>query len=673
MLATLVGAGCFAPAPSPQSTPETPAPGIDPASVQVPSAAELAEIPDGVVLRWKNVVLPFQETITIPSGATMVRATGVLTVINDFPIVKLSHAETGRRRCNPSYVQAWDIETSGRTTCSGLAVIDPLPTEWKVNIVADGDTALADLVEVEFLSTPLDGLAALLDVSQISPPSHQLLPTQILDIPSFDGEPLHLEVTRPDTPDKVPVILASSPYNHGDRSAGRLAQWTYFVQDWAKRGYGVVMADVRGYGESGGCVEVWGPNEQKDQVVLVEWAAKQPWSTGRVGFYGQSYVGTTPVEAAVQAPEALKAIISIAPVINAYDDWHFGGVPNGENRLSPVFYQVLGAEAMARPEDPLGSLVRAGNGVCDPTLVARANDPRALYDQFYVERNFSARADKVRAAVLYTQGFEDKNVKSAMIDPWFNQLPGPKLGLFGHWIHQHPPRMDQELLFLAWMEQHLKERPVGLERLPAVDVRTNLGTHRSDAAWPPVDASEFKLYPRFADSTLQRDPSSGDASVLVQPAPVQADAPAATLLTLRGTTNEDIHLAGSAQLRFKISLATGGNAHIGAYLRDEGPNGSALATWGMVNLAHHRGHTEYAPLSPGQIVVIDLPLLATEYVFQKGHTIRLDVRGVRPNDWSVADPTPIALATLGGQADGTVLKLPLAPTSDEPLPRTATP
>ena len=67
----------------------------------------------------------------------------------------------------------------------------------------------------------------------------------------------------------------------------------------------------------------------------------------------------------------------------------------------------------------------------------------AVYDAFYEERNFSARAADVRVPVLYTQGFEDSNVKSAMITHWFNALAVPKLGLFGHWVHQHPVRADR--------------------------------------------------------------------------------------------------------------------------------------------------------------------------------------------------------------------------------------
>ena len=88
--------------------------------------------------------------------------------------------------------------------------------------------------------------------------------------------------------------------------------------------------------------------------------------------------------------------------------------------------------------------------------VARDLDPRAVYDSFYEERDFKKRAGQVKAATLYTEGFEDANVKAAMIPGWFNAIQAPKLGLFGHWLHQHPARLDCEALFVGWMEHYVK-------------------------------------------------------------------------------------------------------------------------------------------------------------------------------------------------------------------------
>lgn len=45
---------------------------------------------------------------------------------------------------------------------------------------------------------------------------------------------------------------------------------------------------------------------------LIEWAAQQPWSNGNVGMIGISYFACTQMEAAVERPPHLKAIMPIA-------------------------------------------------------------------------------------------------------------------------------------------------------------------------------------------------------------------------------------------------------------------------------------------------------------------------------------------------------------------------
>jgi len=685
-------AGCLAPA-GPQAA--GPAP-LELASIAVPEGASLEAIAGGARLLWKNITLPLAQELVIPRGTTMVRLSAQVDEGETLG-VSLAHAETGRRRCNVPSMVRWFQPTTGTMTCTGLTAVDTLPTKWRAVVTQPAAAAggpldppppaqVASWAAVEYLTTPLDGLMASLDLAQLSMPDHELEPTQSMFIPSFDGTPLYAEVTLPRGEGPWPVIISSSPYNGPFHLAGRLAMWDYFVHDWAMRGYAVINADVRGFAKSGGCVEVWGTAEQKDQVALVEWAAGQPWSNGNVGFYGQSYVGTTPVEAAVQAPEALKAIVAVAPVINSYFDWHFGGVPNGEQTDSMVAYQWdIGTVEKVDPRNDPATLARtATNGLCDPTLVVRSNDPRSVYDSFYEERNFSARAGDVKAAVLYTQGFEDSNVKSAMIPHWFNALQSPKLGLFGHWIHQHPIRADQEVLFLAWMDQYVKGKPMGLEKLPVVDVVTNADTHHSASEWPP-EAPVWRAFGAdFTRGGLSDGAGAGQAQLWLQAqgpetVPVVGDALAGALTTQvaleSAPLEQAVHFAGEARLHLQGSLRGADNAYVAAFLHDIGPDGTdTVATWGMANLAHRFGHETYQPVMPGATFTMDLPFLPTEYVVLPGHALRLVVRAAHTDDWDAVDPTKPGFLTLTGDAEGTALQLPIvAEDGVGALPATAMP
>lgn len=614
------------------------------AGVEVPAGAKLVEDARGTLLRFADVKLPFEKTVTIPEGATVVRATG--TLVDDLRVSAYMYNEdTGRRRCNTDVVDAWNLPVVGSSTCSGLAAIDPPGAKWTVRV--SGPAAAVATVDVLFETLPLDGIAAQLDLSQLSMPTLDLVETQYLEVPSFDGTPLWVEVTLPEGEGPWPTVIAASPYN-GQMGRGETpAMWTYFTQDWAKRGYAVVNVDVRGFGMSGGCVEIWSENEQKDQAFIVDWVADQTWSDGKVGFYGQSYVGTTPVAAAVQAPEALKAIIAVAPVINAYYDWHFGGVPNGENALSPVAYQVLtdmpGGHEVT-PTNPIGMAEMNAKGVCDPTIMPMANDPRAVYDAFYEERNFSARVDNVKAAVLYTQGFEDSNVKSAMIPWWFNEIQAPKLGLFGHWVHQHPTRADEEILFLGWMDQYVKGRALGFENIAPVEVVVADHLFRSGESWPPTDAVDKALATDFGKGRLGE--AGSGAQMMLAPAPLNGG------WTLDLKLEEPLAVAGIPRVAVTGTLAPGGNGYLYAELWDIGDD-DALVSYGMFNIAHRGGHDSYQPATAGEKLTFELPFLPTEWVFPEGNTLRLVLKGSADRAF---DPGQPALFTFeGGEATRLVL------------------
>ena len=63
---------------------------------------------------------------------------------------------------------------------------------------------------------------------------------------------------------------------------------------WTKHGYVVVRADERGLGQSPGTLDTMSRDTSECLFDVVEWAASQPWSSGKVGLLGVSYfAGTT--------------------------------------------------------------------------------------------------------------------------------------------------------------------------------------------------------------------------------------------------------------------------------------------------------------------------------------------------------------------------------------------
>ncbi|MBI4393767.1 MAG: CocE/NonD family hydrolase [Euryarchaeota archaeon] len=612
--------------------------------------------------------------VTIPPGVTRVDAiitgTAGIAMVND---------ATGRIRCQPDRYEAYFTPFTTRSQCTGITLLDPLPAVWRTttrNLLAD------QKIELRLSSDPLDGTAATIKIANLSMPSHKELPTEVVTMAaSIDGEPIHLEVTRPDTSEPVPTIVVSSPYYQAQRLA-KLRAENSTIADWVPRGFAVVTADVRGFALSGGCIEVWGKNEQQDQVDIVEWVAKQPWSSGKVGFYGQSYVGTTPVEAASNAAPHLTTIITVAPVINSYEDWHYGGVPNGEQTASPLLgYQLAdtqgraptqadvlaaangnGASLMGKTSaEALMALADQGRrGLCDPTLAARASDPRAVYDSFYAERDFKAKVGNVKASVLYTQGFYDQNVKSQMIPGWFNELKVPKKGIFGDWIHQHPPRGDQELLFHAWFDYWLKGLDTGIMDTPAVEVRTNVDTVRYASEWPPRDASKISYGLDFAGSMISEGVAGkGSAQYVARiaaeaPSEVPVDMLAAmvpTKLVLRtAPLASPMYVSGMVELRLNAALTGAENTFIYAQLRDVGPDSTRVVTFGARNAALSEDHKTYTPVTPAAARDYVLAMLPTEYVVGAGHTLELEIDGVTDPAGSFHPGEPGVVTLAGAQS-----------------------
>lgn len=137
-----------------------------------------------------------------------------------------------------------------------------------------------------------------------------------------DGTVLRSTVYRPQAPGETfPVLLTRTPY--GRDLAVNSAYFNPVTV--AAAGYVVVMQDCRGRFGSDGRFEP-SVNEASDGAATVEWAARLPWSNGRVGMWGRSYFAETQWRAARYAPAALKAL---APGVSAGGNANNGALYRG--------------------------------------------------------------------------------------------------------------------------------------------------------------------------------------------------------------------------------------------------------------------------------------------------------------------------------------------------------
>ena len=131
-----------------------------------------------------------------------------------------------------------------------------------------------------------------------------------------DGITLRADIYRPKAEGKFPVLLVRTPYDKRNE--------TNFGLKGAARGFVVIAQDVRGRFESEGEWYTF-VHESQDGYDTVEWAAALPYSNGKVGMFGGSYVGATQFLTALAKPPHLAGICPNVTASNYHDGWTYQG------------------------------------------------------------------------------------------------------------------------------------------------------------------------------------------------------------------------------------------------------------------------------------------------------------------------------------------------------------
>jgi uncharacterized protein len=141
-------------------------------------------------------------------------------------------------------------------------------------------------------------------------------------VPMRDGTELYTEIYRPTTPGQYPVVISRTPY---DRLAGLVPSCTGGAiggspSPWVENNYVAIAQEVRGTVRSEG---VFTPffQEANDGYDVIEWAAQQPWSNGKVALTSGSYLGVTQWQPAKLAPPHLVAFTPAITASDYHDDW----------------------------------------------------------------------------------------------------------------------------------------------------------------------------------------------------------------------------------------------------------------------------------------------------------------------------------------------------------------
>ncbi|WP_067470608.1 CocE/NonD family hydrolase [Nocardia amamiensis] len=392
-------------------------------------------------------------------------------------------------------------------------------------------------------------------------------------IDSTDGTRLHADILRPagvseDT--RTPVILTVSPYRahlaylSEPRLTGGPSTDNLSADLFLAAGYTYVIVDLRGFGGSGGCPDFGGPGERADVAAAVEWAAGQPWSTGKVGMFGVSYEGWTGLMGLAAKPEGLAAVAAFEPVVDPYSylymqgvSWKFSGKPITERGVRPADFvgleHLLIASTPPRPED--GGEYRSNATQlpwqCYQNYLTEIGD-HTPDTTFWRERDLVAPLRGSTIPLFLGQGFVDYNTRAYRVfDLWNGLGPGAHRAWFGQWGHRTcndkcgTPHFDTELL--AFFDKHVAGRDVEIPG-PRITVGQFDGRWRAETAWPPADAQRVpvELRPgRYTDRGLVPGPDRELWSV---------SAPLAQEQHLSGIPTATLRLSGPATATVAVEL-----------------------------------------------------------------------------------------------------------------------
>lgn len=463
-----------------------------------------------------------------------------------------------------------------------------------------------------------------------------------------DGVKLYVNVFRPKAEGTYPVVLAWAPYGKHEgaddyyamlqgcgQSKALHSEYARFEgpdpAKWCPHGYVIVYVDPRGAWGSEGDLTFMSPQEALDGYDMVEWAGTQPWSNGKVGMNGVSYLGWTQWKIASMNPPHLAAINPWEGASDFYRELVFhGGIRSNFTAMFPG--------TMCRPTN------RAEN------LLAMARE-HPLFDDYWASKN--ADLEKITVPAFVVASWSDHGLHSRGTFEGYKKISSREKWLRVHgrkkWVdyYQHEEMQRQFYdRFLKGIDNEVKYWPkVNLE----IRERSHVGNFRPENEWPLARTRYTELFldagRRALSATALQEASDtrysvDDLSDKDQNAFFEMTFTERTELTGHAKLKLWVEAIGSDDMDLYVVLdkfdRSGDRVALpsqSAY--DEGP-----VAYGWLRVSHREldearstphqpvlRHARELKLNAGQIVPVEIELWASSMLFEAGERLRVTVLG----------------------------------------------
>lgn len=493
-------------------------------------------------------------------------------------------------------------------------------------------------------------------------------------VPMRDGTILAADIYLPAQTGRYPVLLERSPYGKaGGKGAG-----VYF----APHGYAVVIQDTRGRYDSDGAWYAFA-HEPDDGQDTIAWAARQPWSNGKVVTMGDSYNAMDQWLAATRDNPALAGMITGFCPSDLYSTTVY---PGGAFKLGMMSWAIqtarhtlLGVGDFIHWPELLGHLpvssAREEVGFHQPFYDDWIDHPS--YDEYWRTMGWVGVPRNLHVPVFLYGGWYDLFQKGTMEDfqgidhgasaaarsaerlvwgPWGHGKYGPVIGDrdFGKQIVvELRPRE------LRWLDHYVRGVANGAEQDARVDVFVlGRNTWEQLPDWPPPTTQPVHY---FLNSHGHSNTLEGDGTLVdtlpreetldhftydpANPAPTHGGGYSPNLIpgmwgvrdqrpveersdVLVYTTppfSHDVEAAGPVTVHLFAS-SDARDTDWTAKVVDVDPSGYAMNLTDAILRARYRNSFEHPEmLTPGEVYEFKIDVGYTDNVFLKDHRLRLEI------------------------------------------------
>ncbi|MEU2564532.1 alpha/beta fold hydrolase [Streptomyces longispororuber] len=479
---------------------------------------------------------------------------------------------------------------------------------------------------------------------------------RFVDIPGDGGTVLKANVVTPEgaRPGAHPVVVLPTSW--------AVPQIEYLAQarKLADAGYVVVSYNSRGFWQSGGEIEVGGPEDIADASRVIDWTlANTPADPDKVGMAGVSYGAGISLLAAAH-DKRVKAVAALS----GWSDL-VGSIYSGRTQHRQAAALLGGAgELTGRPSAELRRVLK--------DFLASDLDQEDEMIAWGAKRSPVTYLDRINAhgtAVFLANAWGDTIFPPNGYASFYEKLKGPKrlefrpgdhataevTGLFGlpndTWSHTR-----------RWFDRHLKGERNGIDQEQPVQLKSrSTGGYEGYPDWKSVGAAQ-RTMELAGTHTVRANVDSGanGGTVLLSNAldqflklPPTASMPllprryAAVWQSPRAEHPQRVR--GTAKLHTTVT-GTKESGTLVAYLYDVGPLGLGK----LVSSAPYTFHGK----TPGEPFAVDLELFSTAYDVPAGHRLALVVDTVDPL-YVEHNPTGAQLTFSSPRTDPSYVSIPL--------------